>query len=313
MAMLHRQFSPARDTTPVLDLVLAVRSGSGGQAHPSYTRVRTLLGWRLWSPADDARVWEDAAGRIVGFAGLFAPDPQGEYVPLLCIAHPDVAGDLAGALLSWACARASALALAHGRSVGLHATSSAVAGANAALLALHGFDRLEAGLVTMARSLADLPPVPALPSGFALRSMPTLAQFADYRETYAPLFARRSPESRRALMAHPDYDPALELLAVGEDGTLAALCECSRSRIEWQRTGRRAGEIDMLFVHPDARRRGLGQALLLAALHRLRDQGAQTVTLFTERANLPARRLYEVLDFTLTGEEAMFARSFDPQ
>ncbi|MFN8517569.1 MAG: GNAT family N-acetyltransferase [Chloroflexia bacterium] len=284
----------------------------GGERRPSFTRVRTLLGWRLWSPADDACVLEES-GRIVGFVGLFPPDPQGDYVPLLCITHPDAEGDLVDAMLTWACVRAGALAQARGRMIGLHVTTSTAAGADSALLAHHGFDRLEAGLVTMARSLVDLPPSPILTHGFALRSMPEPSEFANYRETYAPLFARRNPEARRALMAHPDYDPALELLAVAEDGTLAAFCECSRSRIEWQTTGRRVGEIDMLLAHPGIRRRGLGRGLLLRSLHRLRDHGAQVATLFTERANLPARALYEVLGFTITGEEAIFARTFAPE
>jgi mycothiol synthase len=130
---------------------------------------------------------------------------------------------------------------------------------------------------------------------------------------YAPLFARRSPEARRALMAHPDYDPDLELLVAGQDGALAALCECSRSRIEWGATGRRAGEIDMLFVHPDMRRRGLARALLLIALHHLRDHGAAVTTLFTERANFPARGLYEALGFAITGEEAVSVRVVAPK
>jgi ribosomal protein S18 acetylase RimI-like enzyme len=68
----------------------------------------------------------------------------------------------------------------------------------------------------------------------------------------------------------------------------------------------------MLVTHPDSRRRGLGRALLLTALHRLRDRGAETATLFTESTNTSARQLYGALGFTISDESIQHARVIEP-
>ena len=48
-----------------------------------------------------------------------------------------------------------------------------------------------------------------------------------------------------------------------------------------------------LFVAPEARRQGLGRALLDASVTAARDSGAVLVKLSTALTNLPAQRLYE--------------------
>ena len=50
-----------------------------------------------------------------------------------------------------------------------------------------------------------------------------------------------------------------------------------------------------LFVVPEARRQGVGKALLLAAADHARDLGAASLSLSTALDNLPAQALYESL------------------
>ncbi|MCK2212872.1 GNAT family N-acetyltransferase [Actinomadura sp. ATCC 31491] len=61
------------------------------------------------------------------------------------------------------------------------------------------------------------------------------------------------------------------------------------------------GEVDInrLVVHPSAARRGIGRALVQEVLARA---GGRRVVVATGRDNVPARRLYEGLGFTLLGE-----------
>lgn len=64
------------------------------------------------------------------------------------------------------------------------------------------------------------------------------------------------------------------------------------------------GEADLvsMWVRPSARGLGAGEALVEAAAAWARDRGYQTLFLWVTESNMPARRLYEQLGFTLTGE-----------
>ena len=53
-----------------------------------------------------------------------------------------------------------------------------------------------------------------------------------------------------------------------------------------------------LYVVPEQRRRGLGRALMLAAMREARERGADTMDIGVDEPDLPARRLYESLGFT---------------
>ena len=53
-----------------------------------------------------------------------------------------------------------------------------------------------------------------------------------------------------------------------------------------------------LYVTPDRRGRGLGRALMEAALREARNRGADTMDIGVDEPDLAARRLYESLGFT---------------
>jgi GNAT superfamily N-acetyltransferase len=53
-----------------------------------------------------------------------------------------------------------------------------------------------------------------------------------------------------------------------------------------------------LYVVPGRRGRGLGRALMEAAIGEARDRGADTMEIGVDEPDLPARRLYESLGFT---------------
>jgi mycothiol synthase len=66
------------------------------------------------------------------------------------------------------------------------------------------------------------------------------------------------------------------------------------------------GWIDQVGVVPAARGRGLGAALVLAALSRMRAAG-ETEAWLNVNVDNPARRLYERLGFHRRGRRARFA------
>jgi len=59
-----------------------------------------------------------------------------------------------------------------------------------------------------------------------------------------------------------------------------------------------------LYVVPDLRRRGLGRALMDAALREARSRGADTMDIGVDEPDTAARRLYESLGFTNRAGEA---------
>ena len=70
--------------------------------------------------------------------------------------------------------------------------------------------------------------------------------------------------------------------------------------VGWQVNPDGSGRLQMVAVHPDTRRRGVGAAICRAALDRLRQRGVTVVHVGTggDRFHAPARHLYEALGFT---------------
>jgi GNAT superfamily N-acetyltransferase len=64
------------------------------------------------------------------------------------------------------------------------------------------------------------------------------------------------------------------------------------------------GVVDLvsMYIRPQARGRGVGEALVAAVIGWARARGAASVHLWVTETNKPARLLYERLGFTLTGE-----------
>ena len=71
------------------------------------------------------------------------------------------------------------------------------------------------------------------------------------------------------------------------------------------------GESDMMniAVHPDYRRQGIAEALVLALVSRLKSEGNYQLTLEVRASNTPAQRLYEKLGFTEVGRRRNYYRA----
>ena len=71
------------------------------------------------------------------------------------------------------------------------------------------------------------------------------------------------------------------------------------------------GESDMMnvAVHPDYRRKGYAEALVLALCDELKERGNTTLALEVRASNEPAKALYEKLGFTLAGRRPNYYRN----
>ena len=71
------------------------------------------------------------------------------------------------------------------------------------------------------------------------------------------------------------------------------------------------GETDMMnvAVHPDHRRKGIAEALVIGLVEALKKQGSHCLTLEVRASNEPAKKLYEKLGFSQIGKRPGYYRN----
>lgn len=85
----------------------------------------------------------------------------------------------------------------------------------------------------------------------------------------------------------------LVLVAVSETGRPVGYITCHLDQ------ARRQGQIGLVAVSSQARRRGIGKSLVLAAMDWFKTQGADTILVVTQGDNLAAQRLYQQCGFLI--------------
>jgi GNAT superfamily N-acetyltransferase len=105
------------------------------------------------------------------------------------------------------------------------------------------------------------------------------------------------PERWQATFA----DPAVTMLVAEDDGELAGFTACGESRDE--DAGPEVGEVRTFFVAAGRWRRGVGRALMDAALGDLHERGYAQATVWSFAANERANVFYEAHGFERDGTE----------
>ena len=132
--------------------------------------------------------------------------------------------------------------------------------------------------------------------------------FDEYRQFYnLPTDVVRATEYMEARLAAHD-----SVLLIADDGSAQAL-GFTQLYPTW--CSLLAGPVYVLYdlyVPRQARRRGVGRALLLAAADRARQDGKLRMTLSTARTNIPAQALYEDLGWERDSEFYVYNLSLSP-
>jgi ribosomal protein S18 acetylase RimI-like enzyme len=113
-------------------------------------------------------------------------------------------------------------------------------------------------------------------------------------------------DERLGWMHAADYDPALDLVAVAPDGSLAAYCFCAIYREENRLSGRSDGVTDPVATHPAHQGRGLAHALLSTGMRLLAARGATRAVLGTSSANLPMQAAARAAGYCVESERVWF-------
>jgi mycothiol synthase len=118
-----------------------------------------------------------------------------------------------------------------------------------------------------------------------------------------PEQGRLTVSDLHARITEPWFDPDDFLTARDESGHMTGY--------NWLKImpGADAGEIYALGVSPDATGRGIGRALLVAGLGRLRQRGCSAATLYVEEENRAAVSLYRSLGFQDFTVDVQYRRS----
>jgi mycothiol synthase len=145
----------------------------------------------------------------------------------------------------------------------------------------------------------DVPPAaPAFPAGVAVRPLepgvdePAFVALVNdaFRDHPSPLEV--DVETVRRVNAAPDFDPSTILLVTpsNEPGRLIGFCRVGRYHDD---DAVMTGEVRLLGVRTEARRRGLGRALVRWGVDDLRRRGVDRIVLSVEGQNESALGIYE--------------------
>jgi mycothiol synthase len=163
----------------------------------------------------------------------------------------------------------------------------------------HGFTAVEIDF-QMERPDGEIP-VAGPPEGITLRPYAGACDHADWarihNDAYSDLisFAHRDAESIGAFAGEQGFG----LWLAGEAGETVGFCHFNHE-------GESDGVIESLAVLHRARGRGIGRALITAAMHTLRDRGRHTISLNVLSDNAPALALYRSLGFEVTGRTSRY-------
>jgi mycothiol synthase len=261
------------------------------------------------SPGSDLQrdlcLWEKDDGLLVGYAWLDTPEGGHDAVGSLRFRVHPVArnGELESLIIAWATARLREISRARHVSARLTSAARDDDSERKTLLEWHDFVPARYYLY-LRRSLDGLLPEPDFPLGFTLRhasgESDAKGWIALYNEAFADHWGHvdQTLETYHHQRSKENYDPRLDLIAVAPDGTFAALCWCLVNR---SASGRVEGLIHQIGTRRSFRKRGLGRAMLVAGLHRLKAAGLPTAALFVDAENpTGAVRLYTSVGFEQT-------------
>lgn len=146
----------------------------------------------------------------------------------------------------------------------------------------------------MQRELDALPPVEP-PAGYDVRASRGLDELAERTEVHRAAWdpSQMTEEKMRTAMTTWPYRAELDCVGVAPDGTLASTTLC------WYDDENRVGELEPVGTSPAHRRRGLGRAVNVFALHQLRDAGAGLAVVYCrgDAAYPIPKQLYESVGF----------------
>jgi len=167
----------------------------------------------------------------------------------------------------------------------------------------------------MTHLLSDPVSNPVLPEGFSIRDFRGEVEIDAWVSLHRAAFGTQNmtAEYRRTWMQEPGYTPALDLVAIAPDGTLAAYVYFAIHPEENELSRKRTGRVDSTGTLPVYQGIGLARALLMAGLPVLKESGMETASLTTASYNQAMQRAAYHAGFRQTGQILYYARTINAE
>jgi mycothiol synthase len=287
----------------------------GLEDYPSREALRAALSQAMAGGRQDQWLVAQVGERVVGYSQIESwHEVDGTWVYLTQgWVVPEWRGrGIGSAMLHWTEERIHRLATGqHPHDKVELAANASSAELEATELLLHEGYRVGYTVLDMGLDISALPPVSAMPAGITARPgqaddrqaiAASLGEaFQDeydanrYQETYDPV-------AYAAGLADPKHDPSLWQLAWDGDQLVGAVL----SLVE-----KGGGEVFDVGVRPAWRRRGIARALLLRALHTMRERGVEVIRVGTvSDFRTRARDLYYGVGFRVLKEFPRYRKPF---
>ncbi len=253
----------------------------------------------------DLQFWENEDDELIGFASLWITEPSESIDGYLSFyIHPNHRHiNLESEIIAWAERRMVEVSEEKQIPVRLLIGLRDSQHERIKIVENHGFQSIRY-FFTMERNLQEDIPKPQFPQGFTIRHMNGEADAQSWVDMFNNSFIDHwnhhdlTVENLIHFLKEPSYRPELDLIAIAADGTFAAACHCHISTEENARTGRSEGWIGVLGTRRGYRRMGLGKAMLLSGLHKLKSVGMNTARLGVDADNPSgALGLYQSVGF----------------
>lgn len=173
-----------------------------------------------------------------------------------------------------------------------------------AVLERHGFAREGNVFHHLTRALSDPLPEVRLPAGFALRGLAGEHEHASRAAAHQSAFhpSRVSAAHYLRLMRLPGYAREMDVVAVAPDGRIAAFA------LGWVDPRAGVGVFEPVGTHADFRRMGLGRAVLIEGMRRMRARGCHTAFVMCEGDNAGVNQFYQSAGFALIRRDFDYSR-----
>jgi mycothiol synthase len=257
----------------------------------SYWHVGDLV-WGIYQntifdPQKNVRLWENDQGDLLGFTWSNSHEIMLQVSPRL---DSSEVHELLEQMLGWGEERQKALSTNETAS-SFYAFDDDLPLKN--ILLRYGYRREDFHVLHMRRDLNQTIPRTVLPEGWFVRHIAGENEFekrvALHREVWHP--SKVTLESYRRLRTILGYTPELDLVAVSPEGTFASYCIC------WLDPVSKIGEFEPVGTRSTFRGKGLGKAVMLEGLRRLKTSGMQTAIVYSVGSNQASKKLYESVGF----------------
>ncbi|MBC8161452.1 MAG: GNAT family N-acetyltransferase [Roseiflexaceae bacterium] len=308
MTFTGRAYAGDSDLQAVTDLLNLVDAADKLDDNYSVEELRIEFDDPQIDPARDLQLWHNQDDQLIAFSQMSMRDrDEGEPVIdgfLYMRVHPEHRGlELEDAIFAWGEARLREAGRERGRAVELRSGGPQHYAYYFSILERHGLARVRY-FFRMVRDLSTPIPELQLAEGYTLRTVASAEDEQRWVAAYNLSFIdhynhhERTIESHRHMLSEPSYSRERDLIALAEDGTVAAFAFCWINPDDNLRNERLDGWVSMLGVARGHRKLGLGKGLLIAALHRLKADGMSNAKLGVDAENpTGALQLYESVGF----------------